>query len=78
MLPALSTHPKENAMADPEVEDPEVQALLREREGYVVRGKKDRVAEVDKALKRAGYTVKPETATTSAFENTMRAKPEKR
>lgn len=39
----------------------EVEALLREREGYVVRGRKDRVAQVDAELKRLGFAVETET-----------------
>jgi hypothetical protein len=36
-------------------EDPMVAALLREREGYVAFGKKDRVKAVDEELKRRGW-----------------------
>jgi len=32
-----------------------IEALLEERRGYEVRGRKDRVAEVDKALADAGH-----------------------
>ena len=36
-------------------EDPNIAALLREREGYVLYGKTDRVKAVDEDLKRRGY-----------------------
>ena len=35
--------------------DPDIAALLREREGYVMRDLPDRVAAVDADLKRRGY-----------------------
>jgi hypothetical protein len=45
-----------------------IQALLTEREGYVRRGRMDRVAQVDAALREVGYeskyTATVETATT--------------
>lgn len=37
-------------------EDPMIAALLREREGYVAFGKKDRVKAVDEELERRGWT----------------------
>ena len=40
-----------------------IQALLEEREGYVRRGLKDRVAQVDAVLKQAG-NVEVEESTT--------------
>lgn len=45
-----------------EAGDPQlVAALLREREGYVMRGLSDRVAQVDAELEAAGHPVaKPE------------------
>lgn len=36
--------------------EPYIEALLRERRGYEVRGLTDRIAAVDKALAAAGYT----------------------
>ena len=39
-----------------------IAALLREREGYVQYGKKDRVAAVDAELKRLGHEPEPEKA----------------
>lgn len=48
-----------------------VASLLREREGYVVRGLKDRVAQVDAQLARLGYAVE-ETAAAAPVENTSR------
>lgn len=59
----------------------EVEALLREREGYLVQGKKDRVAQVDAELKRLGFAVgkldkgDPEAATKSTPERAVKAKP---
>jgi hypothetical protein len=38
-----------------ESKDPMIAALLREREGYVAFGKKDRLTAVDAELKRRGY-----------------------
>lgn len=40
---------------EPESTDSMVAALLREREGLVQRGLKDRVAQVDEQLKLRGY-----------------------
>lgn len=42
-------------MTEPQTEDPMVAALLREREGYVVRGMDDRVAQVDEQLRLRGH-----------------------
>lgn len=39
-----------------------VEALLTERQGYVARGQKDRVAQVDAELARHRIEVGPETA----------------
>lgn len=36
-------------------DDPMIAALLREREGYVAFGKKERVKAVDEELKRRGH-----------------------
>ncbi|MFI9552642.1 hypothetical protein [Nonomuraea endophytica] len=44
-------------------EDPMIAALLREREGYVVRGMEDRVAQVDEQLKLRGHEPAEETRT---------------
>jgi hypothetical protein len=38
-----------------ETRDPQIAALLREREGYVRYGKKSRVKDVDAELKRLGH-----------------------
>lgn len=38
--------------------NPYIDALLTERAGYVLRGKKDRVKEVDDALREVGYESK--------------------
>jgi hypothetical protein len=47
----------------PSAEDAYAQALLREREGYVMRGRDDRVAEVDAELERLGVArLKPASA----------------
>ncbi|WP_425244847.1 hypothetical protein [Streptomyces sp. NEAU-NA10] len=42
-------------MSEPQTEDTMIAALLREREGLVQLGKKDRVAQVDEQLKLRGY-----------------------
>ena len=39
----------------PQTEDTMIAALLRERDGLVQRGLKDRVAQVDEQLKHRGY-----------------------
>lgn len=49
----------------------DVESLLREREGYVRRGLKDRVAQVDAELARHGFAVE-ETADAGPAENTSR------
>ena len=41
--------------AEPRTDDPQVAALLREREGYVTRGLDDRVSQVDEQLRLHGY-----------------------
>lgn len=43
----------------PQTEDTMIAALLREREGLVQRGLKDRVAQVDEQLKIRGYKRTP-------------------
>lgn len=44
-------------MADePKTEDTMIAALLREREGYVLQGMDDRVAQVDEQLELRGHT----------------------
>ena len=35
-----------------------IEALLKERRGYVMRGKKDRIAAIDSQLKELGYETK--------------------
>jgi len=42
-------------MSDPQTDDTMIAALLREREGLVQRGLKDRVAQVDEQLRLRGY-----------------------
>jgi len=55
----------------------EVEALVAEREGYLRRGMKDRVAQVDKELSRFGIAV--ETASIAPkTETASRAKPKPR
>lgn len=49
----------------------EVEALLREREGYVVRGRKDRVAQVDAELKRLGFEVETTEAVQPHVEHAV-------
>lgn len=62
----------------------ELEALLREREGYLVRGRKDRVAQVDAELKRLGFAVgkldkgEPEAAVVERPEKAVKAKPRRR
>ena len=46
--------------------DDHVEALLREREGYRVKGDVDHVALVDAALKAAGYKPERRTADVAA------------
>lgn len=59
--------------------DPVVEALLREREGYVARGRDDRVALVDAALARFGHRADaPEAAVVSPPENAAKPKPRAR
>lgn len=43
--------------------NPHIEALLSEREGYVRRGLKDRVAQVDVVLASLGYVTAIRTAT---------------
>ncbi|MGI5293266.1 hypothetical protein ACQEVF_59515 [Nonomuraea polychroma] len=45
----------ERAPREPVTDDGMVAALLREREGYVQRGLRERVAEVDEQLKIRGH-----------------------
>ena len=46
----------------------QIEALLAERNGYVARGLKNRVAAVDEELKRLGHNVKVEVAAVAAPE----------
>lgn len=56
-----------------------VRALLREREGYVLKGRSDRVADVDKELARNGANPeKLDKAAPSAPETTTAAPPPER
>lgn len=57
-----------------------IEALLAERAGYVARGLKDRVKQVDDALSAAGYkTSKVETAAVEPdVETASKAAPKKR
>lgn len=43
-----------------------IESLLIERAGYVQRGLKDRVAQVDQALRDAGYKSAPKVETATA------------
>ncbi|MFJ8081969.1 hypothetical protein ACIQ6Y_15295 [Streptomyces sp. NPDC096205] len=45
---------------EPQTEDTMIAALLREREGLVQRGLKDRVAQVDEQLKLRGHKQRAE------------------
>jgi hypothetical protein len=56
----------------PQTEDPMVAALLREREGYVVRGMDDRVAQVDEQLALRGH--KPDDAKPAARSTTPKGR----
>jgi len=64
--PEHKTAAEKRATAVREAGNPQlVAALLREREGYVVRGLADRVKAVDESLADAGYTATAaETAAT--------------
>lgn len=53
----------------------QIDALLREREGYVARGLPDRVKAVDAELAALGHKVAPEKATAPAPETTAAPKP---
>lgn len=56
-----------------------VRALLREREGYVLKGRSDRVADVDKELERNGVqSEKVESAVPGAPETTAASSPPER
>ena len=59
-----------------------IDALLSERAGYVMRGLKDRVKQVDDALRAAGYSAgapKVETATAEPeIETASKPAPKKR
>lgn len=56
-----------------------VAALLLEREGYVARGRVDRVRMVDDVLRSLGYVVDVETASVDVdVETTSRKKPHRR
>lgn len=52
----------------------QIDALLREREGYVARGLADRVRAVDAELAALGYKVAPEKATAPAPQTTAAPK----
>lgn len=54
--------------------DPMVESLLAEREGYVRRGMEDRVAQVDQQLEHHGYAVKPAEPTPEATPEAEAAK----
>lgn len=56
-----------------------VRALLREREGYALKGREDRVADVDKELARSGAGAKTvEKAAPGTPETTTAAPPPER
>lgn len=48
----------------------EVEALLIERDGYIARGRADRVAQVDAQLARHGIEVEPPTEQRPRRKNT--------
>lgn len=52
--------------------DAMIAALKAEREGYVLRGKTDRVAAVDAELKRLGVTVESVRAKPAAKERAVK------
>jgi len=54
-----------------------VQALLREREGYVLRGRESRVADVDAELERLGVPGPGPMETTEAEPPPERSVPER-
>jgi hypothetical protein len=56
----------------------QIEALLTERAGYVLRKLPARVAAVDAALAALGYKNKPETETASVNTNTETASVSKR
>ena len=51
----------------------QIEALLAERNGYIARGLKNRVADVDAELVRLGHTVKTEVAAVAAPETEIAA-----
>lgn len=55
----------------------EIESLLIEREGYVRRGKKDRVAQVDVVLASLGYGVESAAVEPESERATVK-KPKKR
>lgn len=55
-----------------------IDALLEERRGYVLRGKKDRVAEVDRVLSALGYRSKETASVEPEVETATAEKPRKR
>ena len=58
--------------------DKMIEALLEERRGYVMRGKKDRVKAVDDALLALGYKVKEAASFEPETETASIGKPRKR
>lgn len=66
-------------MTDSKSEDTMVAALLREREGLVVRGLKDRIGQVDAQLKLRGYKATPDKSTDdeAATDEAARQEPPK-
>jgi len=55
----------------------QIESLLVEREGYLRRGKKDRVAQVDAALASLGYAIEAATIAPET-ERAIARKPKKR
>lgn len=53
--------------------DSQIQALLRERDGYVLRGLSNRVAAVDAELKRLGYKPPAEVETSDRPRRSRKA-----
>lgn len=63
---------------EPLTEDPMVAALLREREGLVQRGLKERVDQVDAQLKLRGYTPTGKRKTQAAAKPPQTETPKER
>lgn len=55
-----------------------IKALLTERDGYVLRGMTERVAQVDEQLAALGHPLAPETTATSGGPERAVRKPARR